>query len=82
MNQRHLVPLYQEEAGGEGERPEEAGNEAAQSEAGHDVGEAVRLYGVNIRHHLTRISQCVLEIYIYATNVYIIYTSLRPGGFE
>ena len=52
MNLRGLEPLDQEEAGGEGERPQEGGEEAAQAEAGDDVGEAVGLYGVNIGQNL------------------------------
>ena len=54
MNQRDLEPLDQEEAGGEGERTEEGCEEAAQAEAGDDVGEAVGLYGVNISEDLTK----------------------------
>ena len=53
MNQRDLEPLDQEEAGGEGERPQEGGEEAAEAEAGDDVGEAVGLYGVDISEDLT-----------------------------
>ena len=54
MNLRGLAPLYQEEAGCEGERPQEGGEEAAYAEAGDDVGEAVGLYGVNISEDLTK----------------------------
>ena len=54
MNQRGLVPLNQEEAGGEGEWPQEGGEEATNPEAGDDVGEAVGLYGVNISEDLTK----------------------------
>ena len=53
MNLRGLGPLYQQEAGCEGERPQEGGEEAAQAEAGDDVCEAVGLYGVNISKDLT-----------------------------
>ena len=54
MNLRGLEPLDQEEAGGEGERPQEGGEETAYAEAGDDVGEAVGLYGVNISEDLTK----------------------------
>ena len=52
MNLRGLEPLDQEEAGGEGEWPQEGGEEATNPEAGDDVGEAVGLYGVNISQNL------------------------------
>ena len=43
-----LVGLYQEEADGEGERAEAGGDEAADGQAGDDVGEAATLEDVNI----------------------------------
>ena len=49
-----LAPLYQQEADVEGERPQEGGEKAANSEAGDDVGEAVGLYCVNISEDLTK----------------------------
>ena len=52
MNHGDLVPLLQHEGRVEGERAEGGGEEASQPQAGHDVGEAVGLYGVNICQNL------------------------------
>ena len=50
----HLVPLYQEEADGEGERPEGGGDDAADPHTADDVGETVALNDVNISQDLQR----------------------------